>query len=247
MDYDTGSTSVSLNIQVLNDDGIEVTGQLAANFPAISWAIDSNVAATAFPTLNDLGSITAAYNPGGVFERGGGCYRLDAPNAMFANAGNVVLIGEATNFHVLCPPIAVRPSINSLLAAGKVAIVSPVSSGIDLTLTLVRGDDYATARAQALQWTDPGGIWPTMANGTTVQFVIRDSSTDMVLLSANGTVVNGSGNNKQVQVQLTSAQTATLPLGSRAFYCVQATLPGPYVRTLVGPAQVIVLSDATFG
>jgi hypothetical protein len=92
-----GTTSQSYNVfiadltgAITGEIGGGVTGLTAATFPQLKWfrGIEEPVN---FPTMSDLGSLAAAFVEGGVFERGGGYYRVDFPNAAFASEGVVTL------------------------------------------------------------------------------------------------------------------------------------------------------------
>ena len=101
----TGSNPI-LTVFVSDDSGKGVTGLIAATFPSLSYVINGANASVAFPPLNDLATMTAAYNAGGIKERSGGYYRVDGPTGITATEGSTVtLIGEATGQHVICPSI----------------------------------------------------------------------------------------------------------------------------------------------
>ena len=100
------STSFSLDIQIVDDTGLAVTGLVSATFPALSWSLNNNTAATSI-TTSDLAAITTAYSSGGVKERSGGFYRVDLPNASLTTAGEITIIGDASGKHVISPKIIV--------------------------------------------------------------------------------------------------------------------------------------------
>ncbi len=103
-----GATNVSIDVQIVNDSGIAVTGLLAANWPPVALIYGANEAAL---VLSDLSDPDDAHVDGGVLERsgGGGWYRLDAPDAPFASAiPQVVVCGEASGKHVIAPTIQVK-------------------------------------------------------------------------------------------------------------------------------------------
>lgn len=112
------TTSVSIDIQVVDDSGLAVTGLVAATLPAISWSLNNNTAATAI-SLSDLAAITTAYSSGGVKERSGGYYRLDIPNAALTTVGEVSLIGDATGKHVLAAKIIVGGTVTAGTVSDK--------------------------------------------------------------------------------------------------------------------------------
>lgn len=103
----SGSTSVSTLVQIVDNNGLPVTGLVAATFPAVDYCI-VGAAEVAIP-LHDLASASTPYGTaGGLFEIGGGVYRLDLPDAMFTNPATAVrLIGEVSGKHLLHPVIEV--------------------------------------------------------------------------------------------------------------------------------------------
>jgi hypothetical protein len=109
VDYPIGTTCVSLDVQLVDDNGLPLTGKLAANFPPLTITGGKRAADLTFPALSDLPLITSAFSPGGVKEREGGWYRLDAPDTLCALPGQIRVIGEGSNIHLLCDPMQVGP------------------------------------------------------------------------------------------------------------------------------------------
>lgn len=102
-----GATSVSVDVQFLDDTGAAITGKVAADFPACKWSSGTNTADTTI-TLSDLAAITTAHpndnTAGGVKEREGGWYRLDLPNNVVTSAGRKTLtFAETTNKRIVAP------------------------------------------------------------------------------------------------------------------------------------------------
>src|SRR5579871_5997928 len=81
--YALNVTNQSVDVQVVDDSGIAVSGLVAATFPALTYSVAGANADVVWPALIDLAAITTAWTNGGLKERGGGVYRLDCPNAMF--------------------------------------------------------------------------------------------------------------------------------------------------------------------
>lgn len=102
-----GATSQSIDIQIVDDTGVEVTGLVAATLPALSYSKGNNVAAASI-SLSDLALITTAWTSGGVKERANGVYRLDLPDAVVSTAAKVTLIGGSTNKRLIAAPIDVQ-------------------------------------------------------------------------------------------------------------------------------------------
>lgn len=122
MQVPLGSTNRSIPLQVVDDTGLGVTGLVAATFPSLFYALEGPFANVAIGTLNDLAALTDAYNALGVKERGGGYYRFDSPNGMYAAAGDVRIWGDDTGKHVLFPPIEVQAGYGTGTGANTVTI-----------------------------------------------------------------------------------------------------------------------------
>ena len=126
-------TNPSIDIQIVDDSGLPVTGLVASSFPAISYTIGGATAAVAV-SLSDLALITTAYTSGGVKERNGGFYRFDLPAAAVASLSTQVrLIGEASGKRLLCPTIDViaAPATHAdavSIAGGIAGLGSPMQA-----------------------------------------------------------------------------------------------------------------------
>lgn len=102
--YAVGTQNISVDVQIVDDNGLPVSALVAASFPATSYSRNANVAATAI-VLSNLAAITDAWASGGVITRSGGYYRLDLPNAVSAFSGEITLLGEASGKHLIAPRI----------------------------------------------------------------------------------------------------------------------------------------------
>jgi hypothetical protein len=111
MIFAAGATAQSIDVQVVDDAGLAVTGLDAAAFPAVTYS-RAGAFADAALALSDLALITSPWAAGGLKERGGGYYRLDLPDAALAAAGRVTLRGEDTGKHLICPVLNVSPAVN---------------------------------------------------------------------------------------------------------------------------------------
>lgn len=116
-----------------------------------------------------------------------------------------------------------------VLVGSTVNFVGPVAASGDLTL--VAGDDYATADSRQLKFIDSSGLWPVLT-GATVALKISIGPGNGVLLSATGSVVTGTGANKEVDVALTKTQTLLLTPSVFYRHAVVATLTDANVVTL---------------
>lgn len=172
-----GATSVSLDILVVDDTGLPVTGLVAATLPTIKYSL-AGANADATISLSDLALITTSYTSGGVKERGEGVYRLDVPDAALASAGEVRIRGEATNKRVIYPLITVDYiQSNVIQAAGTAWNSGAITAG-----TLAA--DTITAAKIA---TDAGTEIATAVWATTTRRL--SDGTNIVL--AKGTGVTG--------------------------------------------------------
>ena len=128
-----GATSISVDVQFLDDTGAAVTGQLATNFPVCKWSGGANAASTAI-TLSDLSLITTAHpsdnTAGGIKEREGGWYRLDCPNNMFTSAGRKTLtFAETTNKRIIAPTLDVQYAAANVSQLLGTAWLAPGTAG----------------------------------------------------------------------------------------------------------------------
>lgn len=95
MIYGIGVTSQTVDVFVADGNGNGVSGLNASTFPAVYWSLagpNPNVTIA----LSNLGSLTAAWSAGGLFNRKGGWYRLDLPDAVFVATGMVTLVADET-------------------------------------------------------------------------------------------------------------------------------------------------------
>lgn len=121
MIYATGSTSVSISVQIVDDAGLPVTGLTAATFPPVKYSL-AGPSASVSVSLSDLALITSPWSSGGVKERELGFYRIDIPNAALASAGLLRIEGEASGKHLLAAEIQV-----GLAAVGAELLVDGVT------------------------------------------------------------------------------------------------------------------------
>lgn len=111
-----GATSVSLIIKVMDDDGLPATGLVAATFPATAYLLKGDSSAVAISLVDLIFPYTWA--SGGVVEISGGRYRLDVPNAAFAIATTLDIIGEASGKRIVHPLIDVGMDLSGTTVAG---------------------------------------------------------------------------------------------------------------------------------
>lgn len=115
MMYPIGATSQSIDVIIVNDQGIPVTGLDHSTFPTIKYS-KAGPNADVTIALVALAAVTTVWTSGGVKERGEGVYRLDLPDAVFSVQAKVILRGETTDKRLIAHPIDVS-RVMSLLEA----------------------------------------------------------------------------------------------------------------------------------
>jgi hypothetical protein len=147
LSYAIGATSQSVDVSVYDDDGLPVTGLVAATFPTVKYS-KAGANADVSITLADLAAIGTAWASGGLKERGEGVYRLDLPNAVFSTASKVKIRGEDTDKRLLFPLIsvgdseAVADAVEDALTGAELTLQSAFTGG---SLTIHKGAEYSTA------------------------------------------------------------------------------------------------------
>ncbi len=103
MNIPPAATNRLLFVKIVDDNGLPVTGLVAATFPPTFYMRSGALPVSI--TLVDLPLVNSNHTPGGVFELGYGRYRLDVPDAAFVSATDMVSIfGEASNKHLSLDP-----------------------------------------------------------------------------------------------------------------------------------------------
>jgi hypothetical protein len=237
MNIALNATSQSIDIRIVDDSGLPVTGLVAATLPTLTYnKAGANADVTITPV--DLATLATAWTSSGVKERGDGVYRLDLPNAVFTAATRVTLRGETTDKRVICPVIEV-----GMLVPATVTF-SPVTTTINdrvtaSTITCYYGEAGFTIGPNAV--TDSNGD-PVNISGsgayTSLRFTIQDQY-DTDVLSTTSVTVSGASNN-QWTVTGTSAVTATAP--KKLKWSLRGLNTG--VDVVLGLGDVIVASAA---
>lgn len=124
-----GAVDISLDVQIVDDSGLGVTELLAATFPDVY--ISKGTGADIGPiVLSDLASLTSAHSDGGVKERGGGYYRLDAPDSLGSTiCPKVTIRGEVSGKHLIASPVQVVATAGA--GTGARTVVITVDDGTD--------------------------------------------------------------------------------------------------------------------
>lgn len=98
--------------------------------------------------------------------------------------------------------------VDGLVTGGTIAYTGPVATGGAVTTYM--GDDYDNADGRALEW--ESADWPVLTDGT-ISVKIAGG------LTFTGSVVTPTGT-KKVRLELTAAQSATIPAGKHRFQIV---------------------------
>ncbi len=118
------ATSITVDVVVVDDDGIGVDGLDASTFPPVSWRA-KNLGLQSL-ALVDLAGLTSAWSSGGVKAWGqDGMYRLDLPNAIFSQGGapyQAALSGSLSGKNLIASPIEVRDAKSSRSTVGIVNV-----------------------------------------------------------------------------------------------------------------------------
>jgi hypothetical protein len=180
-----GSTSVSIDIQVVDDAGLPVTGLVSTTLPTISYTTERG--ATTSISLSNLSTLTSAFSSGGVFERASGYYRLDVPNAAFTSAGRTTIFGEAAGKRVIPVRIEVRNvHANAVQIASTdathqhiVAGVSQIATPADLDIRLAAGDAARVVLGKAIFLGGKFRIPTDRGSGASVDEIALDDTTGL--------------------------------------------------------------------
>lgn len=172
MIFPLAATSQSIDIRIVDDTGLPVTGLVAATFPMLTYSLAGANADVAFPALSDLALITTAYASGGVKERGNGVYRLDVPNGIFTTAGQVTIRGEATGKHVIVGVIEVGVSVQSVSGQGSGAFAVTVKVTSDGATPIVGAVVRISGAQSGLLTSDSSGNCAFSLNAGTVTLSI---------------------------------------------------------------------------
>src|ERR1035437_450835 len=105
MQIKAGTTSVSIDVLLVDNAGLELLGKtysdLNTAFGSVIFSLGNNTANNTSTNYASLAALTTAWTSGGFKERGQGVYRFDCPDAMFATAGTKpTLIGGVAGYHI---------------------------------------------------------------------------------------------------------------------------------------------------
>jgi hypothetical protein len=111
------------------------------------------------------------------------------------------------------------------IGSGQISTTSIVAQNGDVET--YRGDSYANADARRIDWTDTSANWPTLTAATILVVIGGD-------VSFAGSVIVATGAGKKVGLELTSAQSATIPQGKLDFVVIATLASGNQVTLLEG-------------
>lgn len=161
-----GDTSKSVDIMVVGDNLLPLTGKIASQFPAIFYSRMGANASIQITPLTDLSTLTSPFQTGGIKERSGGRYRLDIPDDIGSTEGRYSLWGDATNFHISCDTIEVSSekalmqlvynelvAVQLLLQGDNNAVSSGIGGLMDATQRKRNTQNYVVVKGEAYNLT----------------------------------------------------------------------------------------------
>lgn len=170
MMFDTGATSQSIDIRIVDDSGLPVTGLVSSTFPTLKASVAGPNADTTI-TTSDLSLITTAYSSGGVKERGEGVYRLDLPDTLLASAGVIKIRGEASGKRVIADTIQVGAPVNAVRLNGTAQTARDIGASVvtanasDVTAIKAKTDNLPASPASTTNIT--AGTITSVTNAVT--------------------------------------------------------------------------------
>jgi hypothetical protein len=224
LSYAIGATSQSVDVSVYDDDGLPVTGLVAATFPTVKYS-KAGANADVSITLADLAAIGTAWASGGLKERGEGAYRLDLPNAVFSTAAKVKIRGEDTDKRLLAPLISVGESadiaaaVADALAEQDITVVYALSGS---TLSIYKGTEYSATNGNTVAFNYT--TLPDLTSGV-AKVRIHVPGQDAVIDKAL-TITNAGTATQTITLTLTGAETSLLIPRAQYVYAIQYKASG---------------------
>lgn len=115
-------------------------------------------------------------------------------------------------------------------ATARIVVGSPLNES-KTHLVLVKGCDYSTNGSNAIEVS--GTSWPTLTGASIDLSFWTNDDDETHVLSKAGTVVTGTGDTKEVRIELTDVETGELAIGSHVYkWRIAATLSTGEVRSL---------------
>lgn len=204
------ATSQSIDIRIVDDSGLPVTGLVAATMPTLTYSkAGANADVTITPV--DLASLATAWTSSGVKERGSGVYRLDLPNAMLTTQTRVTIRGEDTGKRVICPTIDV-----GMLVGADVTFTpytATVSGGIVSDSGKLTAYQHRRFGPFIITVVDEDGD-PVNLSAATLVFVATDPDGDgtealFTVTQASGDITVGGASNNVITIEQDDTNTGT--------------------------------------
>ena len=209
--------SISIPFTLFDSLGAAETGKGNADFTKSAYLV-STPATTASPTVteNASGTYRIAFTPTAV--------------GVWHCTWSVSVDGETVPYEETVQVVTASQDDPVAYLTGVVTVTTPVAS--DNSVTVYQSDHYDDDESRSLEWsTTSADTWPTLTSAS-IAFVARHTTQTHKTLSVAGSVVTGTGTNKEVRVELTPTDTNGKPAGSYD-YQVIATLSNSHVVTLV--------------
>lgn len=204
-------TDVSVRIKMLTlADGSPATGITAASAGHAIWYQrgENNAQVTDAGSASDLAGITAAHSDWGFDEIGNGWYRVDFPDAAFAEGAGSVLCGMSTT---AAAAVEVTVEINPFYKyQGKPSVVTSTTTTFPAGTTPLKGDYIMVVDGTG----EPGNmVMVTSVSGEVATHAAFETSisatTSTVLLIAGDAVSADGGINVDAAVSSRSSLSDT--------------------------------------
>lgn len=123
------------------------------------------------------------------------------------------------------------------LASATITLISPVAMSGDVEI--YRGYDYRADDDRALRWsTSAAGTWPDLT-GAEIYFSAEDDLSGHKLLNVPGSVIQPTGTNKQMQIELTKDHSAPLKPARYRFLAWAKLAASDHLIPLVGGTMTV--------
>lgn len=248
-----GTNSISAVVEMFDEYGQPVLGLVANTFGTMIKRQDGAFLSSS-QSLVDLSALTDAWTAGGIKEIGNGRYRFDVPNLSTAGVASTFRFwSESTGKRMI--PLIVQysdvllnsvpgtyPSGSAGYALGRIGSGQIEVTGIvveDGNATIFQGDSYLAVDGRAIEWTNTGVAWPSLA-GAVVTFNVNLSTGSAVVTGSPFamTIITPDAPNQKVRLELTAAQTGAFPIDALPF-AIKATLADASIVTLLTGSMLV--------
>lgn len=202
------TTSVSLIVRIIDDSRVPVTGLVAATFPTTYYLRAGQIPVSI--TLVDLSIAADNYSSGGVFELGGGYYRIDVPDAAFSTVTHsIVIYGEASGKHLSAEHITCQYMRSDVRRWNGTAPANLVSTAVPASLSATERETLAAViirRTMANVEADAAG--DTLDEASLYGLVQRVSKSSTLAHTNKLTIYQTDGTTELAQVSTASDASA---------------------------------------